>query len=45
MVDKFLVIFIFKQVWKVSGVLKNGVYCLVFFKEKDEEKEMLNFFF
>ena len=29
---------------KASGVLKNGVHCLALFKEKDEEKEMLNLF-
>lgn len=29
---------------KASGVLKSGVHCLALFKEKDEEKEMLNLF-
>ncbi|CAN7108366.1 unnamed protein product [Brassica rapa subsp. narinosa] len=32
------------EVRKASGVLKNGVHCLALFKEKDEEKEMLNLF-
>ncbi|KAG7584206.1 Protein kinase-like domain superfamily [Arabidopsis suecica] len=32
------------EVWKASGVLKSGVHCLALFKEKDEEKEMLNLF-
>ena len=30
--------------WKASGVLKSGVHCLALFKEKDEEREMLNLF-
>ena len=30
--------------WKASGVLKSGVHCLVLFKEKDEEREMLQLF-
>ncbi|XP_044463478.1 transformation/transcription domain-associated protein-like isoform X2 [Mangifera indica] len=32
------------EVWKASGVLKSGVHCLALFKEKEEEKEMLNLF-
>ncbi|CAH8274165.1 unnamed protein product [Arabidopsis lyrata] len=32
------------EVWKASGVLKNGVHCLALFKDKDEEKEMLSLF-
>ncbi|XP_043814591.1 transformation/transcription domain-associated protein isoform X2 [Manihot esculenta] len=32
------------EVWKASGVLKSGVYCLALFKEKDEERDMLNLF-
>ncbi|KAM7524076.1 hypothetical protein LguiA_013978 [Lonicera macranthoides] len=32
------------EVWKASGVLKSGVHCLALFKEKDEEKDMLNLF-
>ncbi|KAI9081282.1 hypothetical protein K1719_036782 [Acacia pycnantha] len=32
------------EVWKASGVLKSGVHCLALFKEKDEEKEMLQLF-
>ncbi|KAJ6743970.1 ATAXIA TELANGIECTASIA MUTATED ATM -RELATED [Salix purpurea] len=32
------------QVWKASGVLKSGVHCLALFKEKDEERDMLNLF-
>lgn len=32
------------EVWKASGVLKSGVHCLALFKEKDEEREMLNLF-
>jgi transformation/transcription domain-associated protein len=44
MADKQLVISTFKQVWKASGVLKSGVHCLALFKDKDEEKEMLNLF-
>lgn len=30
--------------WKASGVLKSGVHCLALFKEKDEERDMLNHF-
>ena len=30
--------------WKASGVLKSGVHCLALFKEKDEERDMLNLF-
>lgn len=33
-----------EEVWKASGVLKSGVHCLALFKEKDEEKEMINLF-
>ena len=29
---------------KASGVLKSGVHCLALFKEKDEERDMLNVF-
>ncbi|KAG5224365.1 FAT domain-containing family protein [Salix suchowensis] len=29
---------------KASGVLKSGVHCLALFKEKDEERDMLNLF-
>ncbi|XVF18022.1 hypothetical protein REPUB_Repub10bG0175600 [Reevesia pubescens] len=32
------------EVWKASGVLKSGVHCLALFKEKDEEREMLQLF-
>ncbi|KAL3525275.1 hypothetical protein ACH5RR_013647 [Cinchona calisaya] len=32
------------EVWKASGVLKNGVHCLALFKEKEEEREMINLF-
>ncbi|KAK8653078.1 hypothetical protein V6N13_127093 [Hibiscus sabdariffa] len=32
------------EVWKASAVLKSGVHCLALFKEKDEEKEMLQLF-
>lgn len=32
------------EVRKASGVLKSGVHCLALFKEKDEEKEMLQCF-
>ncbi|KAJ9172678.1 hypothetical protein P3X46_015891 [Hevea brasiliensis] len=32
------------EVWKASGVLKSGVHCLALFKEKDEERDMLNLF-
>ncbi|XP_010436242.1 PREDICTED: probable transcription-associated protein 1, partial [Camelina sativa] len=32
------------EVLKASGVLKSGVHCLALFKDKDEEKEMLNLF-
>ncbi|KAJ7953120.1 Transformation/transcription domain-associated protein [Quillaja saponaria] len=32
------------EVWKASGVLKSGVHCLALFKEKDEEREMVNLF-
>ncbi|KAM6591803.1 hypothetical protein CsatA_014408 [Cannabis sativa] len=32
------------EVLKASGVLKSGVHCLALFKEKDEEKDMLNLF-
>lgn len=32
------------EVWKASGVLKSGVHCLALFKEKDEERDMLNQF-
>ncbi|XVE87428.1 hypothetical protein DITRI_Ditri18aG0116500 [Diplodiscus trichospermus] len=32
------------EVWKASGVLKNGVHCLALFSEKDEEREMLQLF-
>ncbi|XP_042493905.1 transformation/transcription domain-associated protein-like isoform X1 [Macadamia integrifolia] len=32
------------EVWKASGVLTSGVHCLALFKEKDEEREMLNLF-
>ncbi|KAJ6398339.1 hypothetical protein OIU77_019191 [Salix suchowensis] len=32
------------EVWKASGVLKSGVHCLALFKEKEEEREMLNLF-
>lgn len=35
--------FIF-QVWKASGILKSGVYCLALYKEKEEEREMLHQF-
>uniref|UniRef100_A0A7N0UBU8 Non-specific serine/threonine protein kinase n=1 Tax=Kalanchoe fedtschenkoi TaxID=63787 RepID=A0A7N0UBU8_KALFE len=33
-----------EEVWKASGVLKSGVPCLALFKEKDEEREMLQQF-
>ncbi|CAI0392859.1 unnamed protein product [Linum tenue] len=32
------------ELWKASGVLKSGVHCLALFKEKDEERDMLNLF-
>ncbi|XP_047310383.1 transformation/transcription domain-associated protein-like [Impatiens glandulifera] len=32
------------EVWKASGVLKNGVHCLALFKDKDEEREMIHLF-
>ncbi|KAJ6378431.1 hypothetical protein OIU78_028637 [Salix suchowensis] len=32
------------EVWKTSGFLKSGVHCLALFKEKDEERDMLNHF-
>ncbi|GLU19769.1 hypothetical protein SLE2022_359970 [Rubroshorea leprosula] len=32
------------EVWKASGVLKSGVHCLTLFKEKDEEREMMQLF-
>ncbi|KAL8160447.1 hypothetical protein V2J09_001984 [Rumex salicifolius] len=32
------------EVWKASGVLKSGVHCLALFKDKEEEREMLNLF-
>ncbi|KAM0940239.1 putative non-specific serine/threonine protein kinase [Dioscorea sansibarensis] len=32
------------EVRKASGVLKSGVHCLALFKEKDEEREMLQYF-
>ncbi|XP_068325472.1 uncharacterized protein [Pyrus communis] len=32
------------EVRKASGVLKSGVHCLALFKEKDEEREMLQLF-
>ncbi|KAJ0977309.1 hypothetical protein J5N97_012783 [Dioscorea zingiberensis] len=32
------------EVRKASGVLKSGVHCLALFKEKDEEREMLQCF-
>ncbi|KAA3457543.1 transformation/transcription domain-associated protein-like [Gossypium australe] len=32
------------EVWKASAVLKSGVHCLALFKEKDEEREMLQLF-
>ncbi|CAH9116378.1 unnamed protein product [Cuscuta epithymum] len=32
------------EVWKASGVLKSGVHCLALFKEKDEEREMIQLF-
>ncbi|KAL8143397.1 hypothetical protein V2J09_016429 [Rumex salicifolius] len=32
------------EVLKASGVLKSGVHCLTLFKEKEEEREMLNLF-
>ncbi|OMO57052.1 hypothetical protein CCACVL1_26034 [Corchorus capsularis] len=32
------------EVWKASGVLKSGVHCLALYKEKDEEREMLQLF-
>ncbi|GLT44576.1 hypothetical protein SLA2020_184620 [Shorea laevis] len=32
------------EVWKASGVLKSGIHCLPLFKEKDEEREMINQF-
>lgn len=33
-----------EELWKASGVLKGGVHCLALFKEKEEEKEMLQLF-
>lgn len=32
------------EVWKASGILKSGVYCLALYKEKEEEREMLHQF-
>ncbi|XP_024180311.1 transformation/transcription domain-associated protein isoform X2 [Rosa chinensis] len=32
------------EVRKASGVLKSGVHCLALFKEKDEEREMMQLF-
>ncbi|CAH9105798.1 unnamed protein product [Cuscuta europaea] len=32
------------EVWKASGVLKSGVHCLALFREKDEEREMIQLF-
>ncbi|VFQ99863.1 unnamed protein product [Cuscuta campestris] len=32
------------EVWKASGVLKSGVHCLALFKERDEEREMIQLF-
>ncbi|KAL9689521.1 hypothetical protein QQ045_009907 [Rhodiola kirilowii] len=33
-----------EEIWKASGVLKSGVPCLALFKEKDEERDMLQHF-
>ncbi|CAL2274022.1 unnamed protein product [Prunus armeniaca] len=33
-----------EEVRKASGVLKSGVHCLALFKEKDEERDMLQLF-
>lgn len=32
------------EVWKACGVLKSGVYCLLIFKDTDDEKDMLGHF-
>ncbi|XVE82488.1 hypothetical protein DITRI_Ditri16bG0008800 [Diplodiscus trichospermus] len=32
------------EVWKAAGVFKSGVHCLSLFKEKEEEREMLQLF-
>ncbi|XVF62182.1 hypothetical protein PTKIN_Ptkin08bG0196500 [Pterospermum kingtungense] len=32
------------EVWKASGVLRSGLHCLALFKEKEEEREMLELF-
>ncbi|KAK9136460.1 hypothetical protein Syun_015790 [Stephania yunnanensis] len=32
------------EVWKASGILKSGIQCLALFKEKDEEREMIQLF-